>query len=193
MAVQKIKSTTPTNPEQHTSVGLPSRYLITMKSYWHTQQVYKTRLKNLKNENIFISEDLTIAESRLFFKTRQLKKAGKIHTTWTSEGKVFIRLSPDQDAIEIHENDDILRDLSSRSTTQQHQVSQITSDDQNNEKGKEHEEIQQKEEPSSLSKQELTSEKVLQAGYKDTEGIMTRAAGKKIRDIQIEDSKETQC
>ena len=81
LAVQKLKST---NDE---------RYLTTMKSAWEAQIVYSRRLQVLRNDNIYISEDLTAHEARIFFHSRQLKKKGVIHTTWTKEGKVYIRKS----------------------------------------------------------------------------------------------------
>lgn len=69
----------------------PPRYLITLKSFWDSEIIYNRRLQVLKNEQIYISEDLSIPEARLFYKARQLKKAHKIHTTWTKWGKIYIK------------------------------------------------------------------------------------------------------
>jgi len=85
----------------------PVRYLVTFKSPWEAQLIYSQRLQNLRNENVYISEDLTVSESRLFYKARQLKKNNLIHSTWTREGKVYVRKRVDQDPIEICEEHEI--------------------------------------------------------------------------------------
>ena len=71
LAVQKISS--PNEPSTNRGqdaptlpTAAPPRYLITMKSCWEAQLIYSQRLQVLKNEQIYISEDLTPAESRLF-------------------------------------------------------------------------------------------------------------------------------
>jgi hypothetical protein len=96
LAVQKLKSS---NEE---------KYLTTMKSAWEAQLIYSRRLQVLKNEKIFISEDLTALEARIFFLARQLKKAGAIHTTWTKDGKVFVRRSFSAEAEEFKEGHPLL-------------------------------------------------------------------------------------
>ena len=53
---------------------VPPRYLITLKSVWDAQLIYSQKLQKLRHKNIFISKDLTPAESNLFYKARQLKK-----------------------------------------------------------------------------------------------------------------------
>jgi hypothetical protein len=113
LAVQKISS--PNEPS--TSRGqdaptlptaAPPRYLITMKSCWEAQLIYSQRLQVLKNEQIYISEDLTPAESRLFYKARQLKKANIIHSTWTKEGQILFRKTYTQDPEELKEDNPLL-------------------------------------------------------------------------------------
>ena len=86
----------------------PPRYLITMKSCWEAQLIYSQRLQVLKTEQIYISEDLTPAESRLFYKARQLKKANIIHSTWTKEGQILFRKTYTQDPEELKEGNPLL-------------------------------------------------------------------------------------
>ena len=43
-------------------------------------------------DKIFISEDLTKTRKELFFKTRTLKKQGRIKSTFTHDGKIIVKL-----------------------------------------------------------------------------------------------------
>ena len=105
LAVQKIGS----NARNQTAAQEQTpRYLITMKSYWDAQIIYNRRLQVLRNENIYISEDLSIAESKLFFKARQLKKTQLIYTTWTKEGRIYIRRTSSSDPEELKEDHPLL-------------------------------------------------------------------------------------
>jgi len=73
-----------------------------MKSCWDAQLIYSQRVKQLKNKNIYISEDLTFAESNLFYKARQLKKNKIVHSTWTKDGKTLVRRTIGDDPIELN-------------------------------------------------------------------------------------------
>lgn len=63
----------------------------------------KTRLAVLRakkvlkdsSEKVFISEHLTKSASDLFFNARKLLREKKIFGTWTQNGQVFVRFSPD--------------------------------------------------------------------------------------------------
>ena len=47
--------------------------------------------KKLKGSNVFMNEHLTKRNGEISWKARQLKKQGKIQSTWTVSCKVFIK------------------------------------------------------------------------------------------------------
>ena len=57
-------------------------------------EVYARRLK-LKGTGIFISKDLTLKRSNLPYETRTYTRANPNASTWTSEGKIFLKDNPD--------------------------------------------------------------------------------------------------
>lgn len=101
LAVQTINSRGTDSP----------RYLFTLKSCWDAQLIYNQRVMNLKDHKIYISEDLTVNESRLFYKARQLRKDKLIHSTWTKEGKTYIKLAIGKEPRELNEDDPLLNQL----------------------------------------------------------------------------------
>jgi len=103
LAVQRILS------KNDQSSNSSPRYLVTMKSALESQLIYNQRLQVLRDEKIYISEDLTAAESRLFYKARQLKKMNLIHSTWTKEGKTYIRKAIFLEPEEFHEGHSLLQ------------------------------------------------------------------------------------
>lgn len=109
LAAQKIGTTVK-------QIEAPSRYLITLKSYWDAQLIYNQRLKALRNDNIYISEDLTPSETRLFYKARQLKKAQIIYTTWTKDGRTFFKRNENDSPEELNERDPILSNITTAQT-----------------------------------------------------------------------------
>lgn len=48
-----------------------------------------------ENSKIFISEQLSKKVSDLFFKARELKRKNIVHSTWTRNGKLYIKVSGD--------------------------------------------------------------------------------------------------
>ena len=53
----------------------------------------KSTPKGSDNKKVFINEDLTQFRSKLFFDARRLVKTKKLHSTWTQEGNVIIKLN----------------------------------------------------------------------------------------------------
>ena len=56
--------------------------------------------KLLKNQSkpIYISEHLTKSSSELFYESRKLLREKKIHSTWTNNGQVFVKVSANPSA-----------------------------------------------------------------------------------------------
>lgn len=102
LAIQQLPTPKRKNDEDSNESEAMQKYLVTMKSCWDAQLIYSQRVKQLKNKNIYISEDLTSAESNLFYKARQLKKNKIVHSTWTKDGKTFVRRTIGDDPIELN-------------------------------------------------------------------------------------------
>ena len=101
LAVQRINTRGRHSENETAAAAPPGRYLLTFKSFWDSNQIYNQRLQKLRNQNIFISEDLSPSESSLFFKARQLRKANIILSTWTKDGKTFVRKDIGDEPIEL--------------------------------------------------------------------------------------------
>ncbi len=57
---------------------------------WKRVLCYNRRSK-LKGSNLYISEDLTQEQSKIFYQARQLRTVGKIFDPWTRNGTTMIR------------------------------------------------------------------------------------------------------
>ncbi len=53
----------------------------------------KSTPKSSDGKKVFINEDLTQLRSKLFYDARRLVKTKKVHSTWTQEGNVIIKLN----------------------------------------------------------------------------------------------------
>ena len=63
--------------------------------------------KKLKGTRIYVNEQLTKKNAALFKKARDLKKQAKIDSTWTYNGKVFLKKSQSGSPKEITPEDDL--------------------------------------------------------------------------------------
>ena len=63
--------------------------------------------KELKGEGIWISDELTLRRDKLAFMARQAVKDKHAFQTWTSDGKIFMKLTKDDKPIKISTIDDI--------------------------------------------------------------------------------------
>ncbi len=61
----------------------------------------KSTPKGRDNKKVFINEDLTQFRSKLFFDARRLVKTRKLHSTWTQEGNVIIKLNEEESPVAI--------------------------------------------------------------------------------------------
>ncbi len=66
------------------------RKRIVFKNHDIKRKVYGAK-RNLKGKKIYISEDLTILRSQLYFYARSAVKNGHAEAAWTIDGKVFVK------------------------------------------------------------------------------------------------------
>jgi len=59
------------------------------------EEIYSRRIR-LKGTDIFLSEDLTLKKSTLAFEARQYARSKPNSTTWTSDGKIFLKDAIDE-------------------------------------------------------------------------------------------------
>ncbi len=64
---------------------------------------------NARGPLIFINEDLTRPNQELFRQTRQLKRDGKIHNTWTQDGCILVSKGPLSRPLQVRGSDDLQR------------------------------------------------------------------------------------
>ena len=81
----------------------------------------RTKLKNVKtsdvfpsyvsasreDERIFINENLTNYRKELFWKANKMKKDNMITSTWTVDGKIFVKTSPSGVPVRIYCDEDL--------------------------------------------------------------------------------------
>ena len=82
----------------------------------------RTKLKNVKaldifpnhgfaswedQQCIFINENLTNYRRELFWKANKLKKDNMITSTWTMDGKIFVKMSPNGALVRIYSEEDL--------------------------------------------------------------------------------------
>jgi len=75
----------------------PPAVIVRFSNRKARDSVYAARrsLKNIRETPIFINEDLTKQKMELFAQARRLAKAKALHSTWTSAGDVFYKISSD--------------------------------------------------------------------------------------------------
>ena len=80
--------------------------LPSIKSIKASNEVMMGR-KKLKGTRIYVNEQLTKKNAALFKKARDLKKQATIDSTWTYNGKVFLKKSQSGSPIEITAEEDL--------------------------------------------------------------------------------------
>ena len=69
-------------------------YKIKFNNYWKKRQIYINRYKFKRG--VFVSEELTQEQSRLFYQCRIKKRSHQIKSTWTMDNKIYIRTQSDE-------------------------------------------------------------------------------------------------
>ena len=90
--------------------------IVRFKSYRTKKEVYGAR-KSLKNQNmghifqgadiVYINENLTRRRRELFANVWKRKKAEQWHSTWTIDGKIFMKLSLGDQPVRIYSQEDL--------------------------------------------------------------------------------------
>ena len=60
-----------------------------------------------EDERIFINENLTNYRKKLFWKANKMKKDNMITSTWTMDGKMYIKTSPNGAPVRIYCDEDL--------------------------------------------------------------------------------------
>ena len=63
--------------------------------------------ENLKLKRISINENLTNYRRELSWKANKMKKDNMITSTWTMDGKIFVKTSPSRALVRIHCDEDL--------------------------------------------------------------------------------------
>ena len=88
--IDRAHRTGVTRPDQ------PRTFLIKFATYQQRQRVLRQRQK-LKNSGIYLNEDLTRTRSKLMFEARKAKRNKKLSDCWSTDGRIFVKLTADSD------------------------------------------------------------------------------------------------
>ena len=79
-------------------------YAILSKKF-ETSKIDRSKLEFESNVKLHVSENLTPYNQHLALKSRELKRAGVIHSSWSSKGIIKLRHTANEHPISIdHEN-----------------------------------------------------------------------------------------
>ena len=81
----------------------PRPIKVLFSNFWDKRSIYNDRIKSLKNTGMYLNEDLIPSKAKLAFIARKLKREGKIHSTFTNDGQVYIRKTDTSEAIVFNE------------------------------------------------------------------------------------------
>ena len=68
-----------------------------------------------------------MAESNLFYKARQLKRKKIIHSTWTKEGKIYVKQKIEDEPIELNNDYPLLKETQSKELETSEIIQQLLS------------------------------------------------------------------
>ena len=80
--------------------------LVKFRSYQTKHLVYSAKSR-LKNTLIYVSEDLTRLNYSVIQKLQPLKKSGKIHSYWTTNGRVLAKRYETSRPTQVYHNDEV--------------------------------------------------------------------------------------
>ena len=91
------------------SVGSPRPVIVKFIGYNIRRRMYEAR-KELKDTSpgVYINEDLTRENSKLAYEARQLKRRQRILDTFTRNGRVYIRCTPEDRPVVIRDMNELM-------------------------------------------------------------------------------------
>ncbi|XP_071086617.1 uncharacterized protein [Haliotis cracherodii] len=90
--------------------GTKRQIIVKFVSYWDRNKVMRNRklLKHTK-QSVYLNEDLSHYRSKLFKKTRDLKRQKKIHATWTYDGRIHVCEQQEEATRDIEYESDLIK------------------------------------------------------------------------------------
>ncbi len=70
-------------------------------------QCKKTKVKLEDGSPLYVNEDLTSLRSKLFYDSRRLVKAKKLHSTWTQNGNIMVKTTDESRPTAIYNHDEL--------------------------------------------------------------------------------------
>ena len=68
---------------------------------------WKSTPKDRNNKKAYINEDLTQSRSKLFYDARRLVKSQRIHSTWSQEGNIMIKVAESDTPVSITTHEEL--------------------------------------------------------------------------------------
>lgn len=85
--------------------------LISFNNVWKRREIYRQRVKGLKNSGLFICEDLPREQMTLAYMARECKRKGKIKSTWTQDWQIMVKDTPTSPPRELTMTDTLITNL----------------------------------------------------------------------------------
>ena len=82
--------------------------LISFNNIWKRRDIYRQRVQSLKNTGLFLCEDLPREQMSLAYLAREIKRKGKINSTWTQDWKIMVKDTPTSPPREITASDPLI-------------------------------------------------------------------------------------
>ena len=102
----------PTEIDSLSRVKKTKQVIMTFTTYRKKAEVMKARkLLKTKMPSVYINESLTPKQSEIFAETRKLMKEKAINTTWTRDGKVYVKETESSQPIHVTKKEELTKYL----------------------------------------------------------------------------------
>lgn len=89
----------------------PRTILVTFSNDWSKTEIYNERmsLRKIDHCKVFINENLSKDKNNLLIYARKLKKEGKLHTAFSRDCEIYVKMSPDSEVVHVSKTEDVDR------------------------------------------------------------------------------------
>ncbi len=76
----------------------------------------RAKLKTEDGTPVYVNDNLTLARSKLFYDCRKWRKTKVLHSTWTQQGNIMVKMSETSKPVAVYNHDDLRGLIRSRIT-----------------------------------------------------------------------------
>ena len=67
----------------------------------------KAKLKTEDGTPVYVNDNLTLARSKLFYDCRKLRKTKVLHSTWTQQGNIMVKINETSRPVVVYNHSDL--------------------------------------------------------------------------------------